>query len=64
MSDEGMMSTMVMVPSGSGMMSVTVMMPMGMASRSRPEIRRLPNGGLEIDYGGPSIIIEDVAEEN
>lgn len=67
--DQTMNTTMVMVPTGgSDMMMVTVRMPMemmgmssgmgmGMATMTQPIVRRIP-GGYEIDYGGPSIIIQ------
>lgn len=63
MGQDQMMTTMVMVPTGgSDMMMVTVRMPMemmgmGMATMTQPIVRRIP-GGYEIDYGGPSILIQ------
>jgi len=69
--DMPMNSTTVMVPSGSGsdMMSVTVKMPMGMMMpmsdgsmmmmpQEQPRVRQIPGVGYEIDFGGPSVIIE------
>jgi hypothetical protein len=56
-----MNTTTVMVPMGSGssdMMSVTVRMPMDMPMMNQPTVRQIPGVGYEIDYGGPSILIE------
>ena len=61
-----MMNTTVMVPMGPGssdMMSVTVRMPMDMAMMmDQPTVHQVPGVGYEIDYGGPSIIIERAGE--
>jgi hypothetical protein len=39
-------------------MSVTVRMPMDMPMMNQPTVRQIPGVGYEIDYGGPSILIE------
>jgi hypothetical protein len=62
MGSDMMNTTMVMVPMGSDgtqMMSVTVRMPMEMGMMmDQPTVRQIPGVGYEIDYGGPSILIE------
>src|SRR4051794_31891354 len=65
--EQEMSSMTVMLPampgSSADMLSITVRMPASMASEAQPQIRRIPGVGYEIDYGGPSILIERLGQD-
>src|ERR1041384_444860 len=65
MGNDMMSSAPAMVPMAPGsneMMSVTLRMPMdmgtGMMMMDQPTVRQIQGVGYEIDFGGPSILIE------
>src|SRR4051812_30389126 len=61
-----MNSMTLMLPAVDGsaaeMLSVTVRMPSSMMSGVQPQVRTIQGVGYEIDYGGPSILIERVTD--